>query len=394
MAVKQELSHTLWIAWKDLVELERSKARLILLLLMPFIMMTLISSIFPSQNALSNVAVAVVNSDTGPYGSQLLAQLENMSRENEWMVFVNTPSFDEAKEMIKSGNAMGAIVIPEDFSETLASRQQTANITVMTDDSNPQVSTAMSSFLGQVISMMSQKQAAMDVYPYAQSIKVNPIAIVVPYRAKSEGVVGRTMSYVEFMVPGIMMMVMISSVMTGLPRAIAYERDIGTLDGFLVAPISRLSLVTGKVLARVATGMLQGIVTLILAIIVFGVSVDAVILPSVLLVLLLGVFSFVGLGILLTSIAEDEQTAMMIMMTLMLPMMFLSGIFFPIQLMPNFMQTIAYSLPFTYAVGAVRAIMIFGANLGAVAMDMFILIGFGSVMLLLAVPVFNRAMTR
>jgi ABC-2 type transport system permease protein len=77
-----------------------------------------------------------------------------------------------------------------------------------------------------------------------------------------------------------------------------------------------------------------------------------------------------------------------------MPMMFLSGIFFPIQMMPSFMQTIAYWLPFTYAIDAMRRIMIFGVTLSAVATDMLVMVGFGVVMLLIAIPAFTRAMTR
>lgn len=139
--------------------------------------------------------------------------------------------------------------------------------------------------------------------------------------------------------------------------------------------------------------MVQGILSLILAILLFGITIHGNIL-WVLLTLFSGVFSFVGLGIVLTSVAEDEETAGMIMMTLTTLMLFLSGIFFPIQMMPSFMQTIAYWLPFTYAIDAIRRIMIFGVILSAVATDMLVIVGFGIIMLLIAIPAFNRTMTR
>jgi ABC-2 type transport system permease protein len=77
-----------------------------------------------------------------------------------------------------------------------------------------------------------------------------------------------------------------------------------------------------------------------------------------------------------------------------MPMLFLSGIFFPIQMMPSFMQTIAYWLPFTYAIDAIRRIMIFGVGLTAVGVDMLVMISFGIVMLAIAIPAFSRAMNR
>jgi ABC-2 type transport system permease protein len=70
------------------------------------------------------------------------------------------------------------------------------------------------------------------------------------------------------------------------------------------------------------------------------------------------VFSFVGLGILITSFTESEENATMIMMALMFPMMFLSGVFFPLQQMPWYMQDIAHFLPLTYATTALRKVMV------------------------------------
>jgi ABC-2 type transport system permease protein len=394
MGLGQELSHALWITWKDLMELRRSKMRIAMMILMPLIIMVMISFIFPSsQNVLNNIPVATVNNDTGVQGSYLLGNLTVLNAEKGWMTFKDASSFEEAKDMIIKGEALGAIVIPENFSEVLTTHLYTANITVLIDDSNPQISQMLSQILTQVINGMSQAQAVMNVYPYAQQIHVNPVSIIVPYSAQPQGVSGNGGSYVEFMIPGLLMMTMIMSVMTGLPRAIAYERDVGTLSGFLVAPIGRVAIIGGKVLGRVVTGLIQGIASLILATLLFGITIHGNIL-WVLLTLFLGVFSFVGLGIVLTSVAEDEETASMIMMTLTMPMMFLSGIFFPIQMMPSFMQTIAYWLPFTYAIDAMRRIMIFGVTLTAVATDMFVMVGFGIVMLLIAIPAFNRAMTR
>jgi ABC-2 type transport system permease protein len=75
-------------------------------------------------------------------------------------------------------------------------------------------------------------------------------------------------------------------------------------------------------------------------------------------------------------------------------MMFLSGIFFPIKMMPGFMQTISSFLPLTYASDAMRKVMVLGAHLTQITPDLLILIVFGAVMLAIAVPLFKRMMTR
>jgi ABC-2 type transport system permease protein len=181
--------------------------------------------------------------------------------------------------------------------------------------------------------------------------------------------------------------------MTGLPVAISQEREVGTMDGMMVAPINRLSIILGKALGQTGRGLIQGVIVMALAIGIFGVVIHgSLILVAALL--LLGVFSFVGLGIVLTSLAKDQETAQMMMMTLMFPMMFLSGVMFPLQQMPWYMQDIAKFLPLTYAADAMRKVMVLGAGVSAISTDLIILIVFGAVMIAFAVPLFRRMMTR
>jgi ABC-2 type transport system permease protein len=219
------------------------------------------------------------------------------------------------------------------------------------------------------------------------------LAIVEPFKIQAEGVATGHTSYFDFIAPGVMAMTVMMSVMTGLPAAISQEKEVGTLDGMMVAPINRLSIIFGKTLAQTARGLLQGVLILVLASLLFGVSIAGS-LPLVFALLLLGVFSFVGLGVVLTSFAKDQETAVMVMTTIMFPMLFLSGVFFPVQQMPWYMQTISKMLPLTYAVDALRRVMVLGAGIPEIATDLVALIAFGVVMIIIAVPVFKRAMTR
>jgi ABC-2 type transport system permease protein len=161
----------------------------------------------------------------------------------------------------------------------------------------------------------------------------------------------------------------------------------------MVAPINRLSILLGKTLAQTARGLIQGAIILALAIGIFGVAIQGNIL-LVFALLLLGVFSFVGLGIVITSFTKDQETAQMLMMTLMFPMMFLSGVFFPIQQMPWFMQSISQFLPLTYASNALRKVMVLGADVTQISTELIVLVAFGVVMIAIALPVFRKMMTR
>ncbi len=407
MGVKRVLRHSAWIAWKDLLEFSRSKLRLAMLVLMPLFMMVMVGYIFPSGTSISNQPVAISNQDvpitlalppayvnrTYYMGSDFVNGLQAVNNQTGMMVLSNSSGYDDIKTRIQDGSLSGGIIIASNFTQNLMSGQQ-GFVEIVTDQSNPQLSAMMQSVLGGVITQMGKEWAAYNLnLTYHISIS-KADAAVQPFSVEFRGIVpGTGTNYFQFVAPGIISMVVMMSLMTGLPHAISYEKDMGTLDGMLVAPTHRLSIILGKVLAQTVRGVVQATIIFVLAIALFGV----VVYGNLLLVaglILLSVFSFVGLGILITSFSDKEETATMVMMTLMFPMMFLSGVFFPIQQMPWFMQDIAQVLPLTYATTALRKVMVLGAGVDAVFTEIVVLLGFGVVLLAIAVPMFRKAMTR
>ena len=399
MSAKYLLLHSFRVAWKDLIELFRNRLGLIMLVLMPIFMMSMVGFIYPSDTSINDMSIALANEDAG-YGvypsasTAFITALENLNNNADMITITNVSSFDEVRELIQNGDVEGGIVIASNFTISLMSGRQ-GTITIITDQSNPQMSTLLQAVLKEVFEQMGTwlaQQNVQDLNSPAVNAS-NSLAIVKPYNVQTEGAVPGTFSYFDFVAPGIMAMTVMMSVMTGLPAAISHEKEVGTLDGMMAAPINRLSIILGKTLAQTARGLLQGVLILTLAVILFGVTIHGSIL-LVFALLLLGVFSFVGFGVVITSFAKDQETAMMIMMTLMFPMMFLSGVFFPIQQMPWFMQSISKALPLTYLATALRKVMVLGAGVPVIATELAVMIGFGVVMTTIAVPVFKRAMTR
>ena len=399
MGAKSLLSHSLRIAWKDLVELFRNRLGLVLLVVMPLFMMVMVGFIYPSNgNSVSNLPVALVNEDAG-YGNSTIASqtfimgLQQINNRTGMMVLSNASSMGDIKDRIQRGDIDGGIVIPSNFTASILSGEQ-GTLIIVTDQSNPQISATIQAVLSGVFDQMGTMLARQNVQLLNPAVNAsNSLAIVKPYNVTTEGVVSGNPSYFDFIAPGIMAMTVMMSVMTGLPVAISQEKEIGTMDGMMVAPINRLSIILGKTLGQTARGLIQGVIILALAVGLFGVTIHG----SILLVfglLLLGVFSFVGLGVVITSFAKDQETATMLMMTLMFPMMFLSGVFFPIQQMPWYMQDISKVLPLTYASQALRKVMVLGAGIPAISTELIVLIVFGAIMTAIAVPVFRRMMTR
>jgi ABC-2 type transport system permease protein len=390
MTVKTVFQHSFRIAWKDLTELFRNRLGLVLLIVMPLFMMVMVGFIYPSNSTLTDLKVGFFNEDAGFNGVFAPSQgfidgLNTINNQTHLFILTNVSNKTDITDMLQRGQLQGGIILPSNFSENLMTGKQ-GTLIIVSDDSNPQISITIQSALRGVFDAMGTALAQ-------QNLNTTNIAVIKPFNVQTQGVVSGDPSYFDFIAPGIMAMTVMMSVMTGLPVAISQEKEIGTMDGMMVAPINRLSILLGKTLAQTARGLIQGAIILGLAIGIFGVAIQGSIL-LVFALLLLGVFSFVGLGIVITSFTKDQETAQMLMMTLMFPMMFLSGVFFPIQQMPWYMQTISKALPLTYASDALRKVMVLGAGIPQISTELIILIVFGIVMIAIALPVFRRMMTR
>ncbi len=399
MGAKTIISHSSRIAWKDLKELFRNRTGLVLLIVMPLFMMAMIGFIYPSNGTTVNdLPVALVNEDSGFNNSTIPSQtfimgLQQINAQTHMLTLNNASSVADLKDRVQKGELNGGIVIPSNFSACIMSGQQ-GTLIIITDQSNPTISATLQAALSAVFDQMGTLLAQQNVQILNSTVTANnSLALVKPYVVATEGVVPGNPSYFNFIAPGMMALTVMMSVMTGLPVAISQEKEIGTMDGMMVAPVSRLSIILGKSLAQIARGLLQGTIVLALAVGLFGVTIQGNLL-LVFGLLLLSVFAFVGLGIVLTSFMKDQETAQMLMTTLMFPMMFLSGVMFPIQQMPWYMQTISQFIPLTYAADALRKVMVLGAGVSALSTELLVLIAFGVVMTAIAVPVFRRMMSK
>jgi len=427
----------LTIAKKDLLEFSRDRLRLTTFVIMPIFMMTLTGFIFPSQNSLKNINIGVANEDSGATSTKLVQVIENLSTSTNGANVFNVKDYsnlDAVKAGIQEQKINGGFVIPADFSADLSSNKQ-AKVTIVEDQSNPQISALTNQILQQAIggygkqigvskiqTMLIKTQvtgvdstattstktatasavktattsASKVATPSATITSPNspsPLAFLEPIKTSVVGLVSGQSNYFEFVAPGIMAMVVMTAVLTGLAASVSRESEQGTLDGILVAPVRRLSIIIGKATAQSVRGLIQGFIVLMLAILLFGVTVHGSLL-LVALLLGLGIFSFVGLGILVSAAASEQETATQLLFMFQFPMLFLSGAFFPLQQMPKIMQQIAHLLPLTYAIEALRKVIILGGGIADVRNELLILFVFGFITLLIALPLFNRLVKR
>lgn len=393
----------LWqIAKKDLLEFTRDRLRLATFFIMPMFMMIMTGYIFPNQNTLKNLPIGIANEDGSEISTKLVDAISSLKLSGDDQAF-NLKTYqdtDSLKEAIKKQEVGGGLDIPKDFNDKINAGEQ-VNVTIVEDQSNPQISSMVDQILANIVQGFSSEVSGQKVGQIiatkmpAQNGQPNfsVQALLAPITAKIVGIVPGNPNYFEFIAPGIIAMIVMTAVLTGLAASISREREVGTLDGILISPINRLSIILGKALSQAIRGLIQGAIVLLLAFIFFGVTIQGSILLIILL-LLLGIFSFVGLGILVSAVAAEQETATQLLFMFQFPMLFLSGVFFPILLMPSFMQKIAHFIPLTYAITALRKVMVLGAGIAAVKSEILILAIFGIVTIAISVPVFKRVITR
>jgi len=384
------IEEILTIAYKDLKEFQRNRIGLVFSIMFPIMLIAMFGYMFPSStNVVHDVPVGIVNLDKGAYGKNITEMIHQALANSTAFNLVNATTQDEAENMIFAGTIKGALVIPENLTQSLVSQNQ-AKIVILTDPTSPALSGAVAQGFSAVIGAISQQFSyyLMSSFPGA-----NPQFILQPVRAETQNIVPGGGSYFDFVAPGFIGLGVMMSGLTAVGVALAREREIGTLDGLLMAPISRVSIILGKTLAQTLRNLIQGSLIIILAIFVFGVHVrgDPLLIAAI---LILGTLSFLGIGIVATSIAKEQESAQFILGFLQFPMMFLSGVLFPIEQMPLPLQYVSKFLPLTYAVDALRKVMVLGVGLDGVIFQLLLLVILSVATIVLGVPLFDRAVRK
>ncbi len=398
MNIIQILKDSYHVMIKDMIEFKRNRFEVAGLIAFPLIFLLLFGFIFPSGNTHENVQMGLVNLDQGAGSNEFITQMETMNKQlattknSSYMSFNNYSSVDAAKTAINKGTINGAFVIPPGFSSNVTNGQP-GNIIVIVDNSNPTVAGTIEQVSSSTIGGLNGISANTNVLKLGSEAnqQINPQAIITPYVQNIETTIPGESNYFNFLAPGLIVMIGMMYIMNGVPETISKEKEKGTFDGMLSAPIHHISIILGKTMGLTIRGVVQCLFVLIFAVLLFGVTVQGNLL-LVFFMILLGIFSFIGIGIMAVSLAEDQSTAAMIMDFLMFPMIFLAGVIFPVQQMPWFMQDISKVIPLTYAGDAMRKIMLLNANVTDISTDIIILLAFGVITMLIALPLFRRGM--
>ena len=233
---------------------------------------------------------------------------------------------------------------------------------------------------------LNEQPAILQLEKAEQSLQVQnstPVTLI------QKPVYGSNLSYIDFLIPGILAFISIMGVTMNLGRAIAGEKEQGVLKRIFLTPISNTDIILGNGIGFWLIGIAQTLIILFIAVVLFNFTLQGDI-ALLLFTIALNSIVAVGMGLFISSQTNNSDQFQQVAMLTTFPMMFISGVFFPLQAMPGWLQFIAQFIPLTYGVQIFRLIMVKSFTLVQVLPQLEILAGFAVVFLSLGVLMFKR----
>ena len=293
-------------------------------------------------------------------------------------------NYDRFEEMINDGEVMLGIVIPTDF-EKKVNRNQPVKIQALFDGSNGNTAGIAAGYVNAIT--MDFAQNITTEYLERMGVKQTMSSSVIP---EVRVWYNPEMETRNFMVPGIvgLLLTIVTLMLTSL--AIVKEKEIGTMEQLIVTPIKSYQIILGKLIPFMIMGFLVVLIVLNAMYFIFGIPVRGSIF-----FLYFGAFAYIlstlGLGLFLSTISNTQQQAMMLAIFLvMMPMIFFSGFVFPIENMPVVIQAITYLVPLRYFNTILRGIILKGIGIADLWQEISLLFIIGITILFLSTKRFNK----
>jgi len=377
---------TLAITKKVLRSLRHDRRTAAFLVLMPIFMIAIFGYTFGGE--VKDVAIYVVDMDEGvgpmDLSDLIISRLQDDGSLRVVRVVKSSDGIDDplayGREKVSNGQAWGCVYFPADFTADMlsfspgnSSEAEAAKVTLFLDGSNFNIAQTVTAAIRSSLSEALAQDLGMT----------QPVAVV------PDMVYGEGRDFLDTFAPGVISLaVMMVTFMISIISFI-HERTTGTLARLLSTPVTEAEVVTGYALAFGLIGLVQSAVVLATALLLFGVQVEGSILLVLLTVFMLGV-GMQGLGFLLSANARTEFQAVQFIPIILFPSILLSGVFWPLESVPEVLRPISYLLPLTYAVDGVRSVMLRGWGLQEIWPDLVVLLLFAVAMLCLSVVLMRR----
>jgi ABC-2 type transport system permease protein len=311
-----------------------------------------------------NMAVAVVDQDHNFFSTSVK---DHLQRDGQFRI-VEVDSEATIRKMLQSGTARLGLIIPSGFAQRLTDTQQT-DFPLFVDGTMPTL--AQAALYG---ARVLTSDEAMEDLKFDDPEHPAPPMRKPPIRIAQHILFNPELRDSDFFLPGtigIVIMIVVLVLSAGLVR----EKEQATIEQLLVTPISRLALIAGKMIPYGIIAGLDFIVVSLLAQLVFALPLRDSLLPVTALALLF-ILALLALGALISTLSQTQLQANFMAVFVIVPSILMSGFVFPIEAIPGWLQPVAWSLPMTYFVEAIRGLTLKGTSVLDHLRDFIVLAGF------------------
>ena len=341
------------IITKEFRQIRRDPRTLGILLFVPVFMLTMFG--YALNFDVKHTPLAVVDDDATAQSRDLVAQ------------FGHSEFFDIKYELRDAGGidrllgterARLALVVPHGYAAELQAGRA-PRVQFLVDGANANAATTVLGYLEATLAAYAQRLTVERI------IRAGPAAVTLPLDYRPRVWFNPELKSAKFLIPGLIGFILMVVAVISTTLSIVREKERGTMEQLVVSPVTPLEMVIGKTAPYVVIALLSTTMILGLGALLFDVQVRGS-LPLLYGVTLVFILAALGMGILISTIADTQQVAFMIaVIATMLPSYILSGFVFPIRNMPVAVQLVTYTVPARYYLACIRAIILKGAGLGS-----------------------------
>jgi len=369
------LLRTISLIRKEFLHVLRDPRTLAVMFLMPILELVLLG--YAATTDIEHLYIAVLDGDKSAASRELI---EVYRASNYFDIAVYVESEQELGRLMDGGQVRSGLIIPLGYGESLTAGEQ-AQVAFVIDGSDPSVAGivfAASQSVGQAQTMRIMERTLGIDPDDLPGVQVRPRVWYNP-----------EMKSANFMIPGIIGIILYFLTALFTSMSIVREREQGTIEQLIVTPIKPLELIVAKITPYVFISFFDVLEVLAIGVFWFGVPIRGS------LGLLLGLSALflltsLGIGIFISSVANTQQEAMLLAFLTMFPSIFLGGFFFPIEAMPDWLQVITYVIPLRYMLVIIRGIILKGVGLQILYQEVIALVIFGVAIMLLAATRFRK----
>jgi drug efflux transport system permease protein len=362
------VSRLLHVVRKEFLELRQDPRLFSIVIMAPIIQLAMLG--YAATTDVRNVPLVVIDQDGTSESRDLVSRFE---ASQSFMVIDRLSSVTEIDEYLDTGRAWIALTIPAEYGKRIRAGTPTT-VQVVADGTDANSTNVALGYAGALIA------------DYARELAVPSGAVQGPPLVSAEVRVwfNPQLESRDFMIPGILALLLLVVTTNLSSMAIVRERELGTLEQLNVTPIARWELIVGKMVPYALIGLIDILLVVFVAVFWFEVPLRG---SFTLLLVMCGVYllTTLGLGLFVSTISSTQQQAMMTSsFFFLIPMVFLSGFVFPIENMPTVVQPVTYLIPLRYFLIILRGIFLKGVGLETFWPDALALLGWGVGILTLA----------